>query len=221
VHEWIYIVYEASKPGTEVDTGTTYGSSQPGRGSQSAVYFLRYDGATGSSTIPRIVDDEPLGHQTFPDISADGGVLHVLWWDSRFDPCYSPARPIGNCSGGATTASLDVWGDELRDSRRHLGNTRSCVGGEKQSQLRAIRNRAVPFAGDYLWITSMGHFSFGAWTDWRDTVPGVDAREGADDDKDGADVMQCRTPLASGGFTADTCPRTGGLDQNIYGTFTP
>ena len=81
--------------------------------------------------------------------------------------------------------------------------------------------RSVPFAGDYLWITSMGNFSFGTWTDWRDTISGVDAREAASDDKDGADVKQCRTKLPSGAFTGDTCPRDGGLDQNIYGAPTP
>ena len=34
-HEWVYIVYDASKPGREVPTGTTYGSIDTGTGSQS------------------------------------------------------------------------------------------------------------------------------------------------------------------------------------------
>jgi hypothetical protein len=81
--------------------------------------------------------------------------------------------------------------------------------------------RTIPFAGDYLWVTSLGGFSFGAWTDWRDTVPGVDLRESASEDNDGADVLQCRTLLPSGAYSGDTCPRDGGLDQNIYGAVTP
>jgi hypothetical protein len=81
--------------------------------------------------------------------------------------------------------------------------------------------RAVPFAGDYLWVTSLGAFSFGAWTDWRNTVAGIDPRESSDEDNDGADVLQCRTLLASGAYTGDTCPRNGGLDQDIYGSITP
>ena len=28
-------------------------------------------------------------------------------------------------------------------------------------------NRAVPFAGDYLYISSLNDLSFGVWTDWR------------------------------------------------------
>ncbi|MFN2560862.1 MAG: hypothetical protein ABR571_06160 [Jatrophihabitans sp.] len=63
---------------------------------------------------------------------------------------------------------------------------------------------------------------FGVWTDSRNTVAGADAREGDDNDADpGADVMQCRQVLADGSFTGDTCPRAGGLDQDIYGDQTP
>jgi hypothetical protein len=79
-------------------------------------------------------------------------------------------------------------------------------------------NRAVPFNGDYLWITSFGNFSFGTWTDYRNTVAGLDAREGGDSDNDSADVKQCRTVDASGAVGPDTCPHDGGLDQNIYGS---
>jgi hypothetical protein len=81
--------------------------------------------------------------------------------------------------------------------------------------------RTVPFGGDYLYISSVGAFSFGTWTDWRDVVPGPDPREGGDSDSDAADVHQCRTQNSDGSFTSDTCPYAGGLDQNIYGAITP
>ena len=220
-HEWIYVVYEASKPGTEVDTGTTYGSLAPGRGSQSAAYFLRYDGATGVATVPTLIDAQTTGHQTFPDISADGGVLHTLWWDSRLDPCYSPARPIGNCADRTTVPSLDVWAAMSTDHGNTWTGLTRVTSQTTHPNYEQFDGRTVPFGGDYLWITSMGAFSFGAWTDWRNTVAGVDQRESANDDKGTADVLQCRLPLSSGGYTGDTCPRDGGLDQNIYGDFTP
>jgi hypothetical protein len=220
-HEWIYIVYDATKPGTEVDTGTTYGSVQTGLGSQSGVYYLRYDGATGAHIAPTLIDNQPAGHQTFADISADGGVLHALWWDSRLDPCYSATRPIGNCADRTTVPSLDVWAAMSLDR----GNT--WVGLTRLTDVTSNPNyeqfggRTVPFAGDYLWISSMGNFSYGVWTDWRNTVAGVDQREAAREDKDRADVHQCRTLLPSGAFTGDTCPRDGGLDQDIFGDYTP
>jgi hypothetical protein len=47
--------------------------------------------------------------------------------------------------------------------------------------------------------------------DQRETTP----------DETGADVLQCRTQTPDGSFTGDTCPRAGGLDQNIYGDLSP
>ena len=78
--------------------------------------------------------------------------------------------------------------------------------------------RTVPFAGDYLWIDSQGARTFAVWTDWRDTVPGNDPRTSGNN---GSEVMQCRTDFGGGAFSGDTCPRAGGLDQNIYGSLTP
>src|SRR5438105_8210797 len=101
-HDYVYVVYDPSILGTEVASGTTYGSVtsedyvnpkyHKDIGSQSGIYFFRLNGATGAHTTPALVDDPQTngGLQRFPDISADGGDLHVLWWDSRNDPCYSP-----------------------------------------------------------------------------------------------------------------------------------
>ena len=112
----VYAVYDATKPGTQTPTGTTYGSIESGVGSQSAIFFLRVAGATGTKTGPTLIDNQATGHQTFPDISADNptvasrGTVHAIWWDSRLDPCYSRTRPIGNCADRSTVPSLDAWG---------------------------------------------------------------------------------------------------------------
>ena len=220
-HEWIYMVYDATKPGTEVDTGTTYGSLASGRGSQSGAYFLKYDGATGGHTTPVLLDDQGTGHQTFPAISADGGTLHALWWDSRADSCYSPKRPIGNCADGSTVASLDVWAAMSSDHGATWVAKTRLTAVTSNPNYEQFSGRTVPFGGDYLWITSLGSFAYGAWTDWRNTVAGTDQREASSEDNDQADVLQCRTLLPSGALTGDTCPRDGGLDQDIYGGLTP
>jgi hypothetical protein len=82
-------------------------------------------------------------------------------------------------------------------------------------------NRTVPFAGDYLYLSSLGNLSFGVWTDWRDTVVGTDPREVTEDEDNAtADVHQCRV-FANGAWSGDLCPRAGGIDQNIYGDLTP
>src|SRR5207245_3176266 len=85
-----------------------------------------------------------------------------------------------------------------------------------------LDNRQVPFAGDYLWGTSMGDCAFGAWTDWRNTAAGADPREAAADDNDGADVLQCHSfNAAAGTWGTDQCPHDGGIDQTIYGSTAP
>jgi hypothetical protein len=222
----VYAVYDATKPGTQTPTGTTYGSIESGVGSQSAIFFLRVEGATGTKTGPTLIDNQATGHQTFPDISADNptvasrGTVHAIWWDSRLDPCYSRTRPIGNCADRTTVPSLDAWGarsDNFGESwtRSRISDTTSNPNYEQFS------DRTLPFAGDYLYVSSLDDFSYGVWTDWRNTVQGADPREGTgDEDGSSADVLQCRS-FSDGAWSSDTCPRAGGLDQNIYGDQTP
>ena len=168
-----------------------------------------------------MIDDRSAGHQTFPAISADGGTLHALWWDSRADSCYSSTRPIGNCADKTTVPSLDVWAAKSIDHGATWASKTRLTDTTSNPNYEQFGGRTVPFGGDYLWITSLGTFAYGAWTDWRNTVAGVDQREAASEDNDGADVHQCRTQLSSGAFTGDKCPRDGGLDQNIYGKAAP
>jgi hypothetical protein len=222
-HEWVFIVYDPSKPGTQVATGTSYHSIEDGVGSQSGVYFLRYDGANGSKTAPMLLDNQAKGHQLFPDISAGGGGnLHVIWWDSRNDPTYSPARPVGNAANGTTVPSLQVFGSASTNSGSSWSTGALVTSTLSNPDYEQFSNREVPFAGDYLWVTSKGANAFATWTDWRDTVQGADPREVTEDEDDGSsDVLQCRTFDASTGWSGDTCPHAGGLDQNIYGATSP
>ena len=224
--ETVYVVYHASIPGTEVDTGTTFGSIEVGRGSQAGAYFMKLNGATGNATTPKLIDSTDFtaqqGHQVWPDISADLGVLHVLWWDSRNDECYSPARPIGNCADRSLVPALDIYATSSTNGGSTFASPTRVSDVTHNPNYEQFSGRTVPFAGDYLWITSYGNFSYGVWTDQRNAVAGVDQREAAADDNDpGADVHQCRTQHADGSYTGDTCPRAGGLDQNIYGDTTP
>lgn len=218
--EWVYIVFDATKPGTEVPTFTTYGSLQSGTGSQSGVYFVRLDGQSGATTSPALIDDQASGHQLFPDISADGSYLHAVWWDSRNDPQYSPMRPVGNDAMGKTYPSLDAWAAVSKDQGATWTSKRKLSAATSNPNYDQFSNRTVPFAGDYLWITSVGGVAFATWTDWRDVVAGVDPRES--NSTDGADVKQCRTYNASTmTWSSDQCPHDGGLNQNIYGSIAP
>jgi hypothetical protein len=159
---------------------------------------------------------EAVGHQLFADVVADSGVVHVLWWDSRNDSCYSPARPVGNCADGTLTASLDAFGATLSPALTAVGTTRlsDVTSNPNWDQ---FAGRTVPFAGDYLWVDSAAGRTFSTWTDYRNTVPGNDPRTAGTR----GDVLQCRTLRADGTYTGDTCPRAGGLDQDIYGDLSP
>jgi hypothetical protein len=214
------MVYDATIPGTEVASGTSNGSIAPGTASQSGAYFVRYNGATGAATTPIRIDSQSVGHQVFPAIAADGGVLHALWWDSRHDPFYSPKRPVGNDSLGNVGASLEVFAAKSTDRGSTWTIGAPITDTMSNPNYEQFSNRAAPFAGDYLWITSKGDFAFGVWTDWRNTVPGADQREGVKS-AEGADVKQCRTFSSVSGWSGDQCPNDGGLDQNIYGSTAP
>jgi hypothetical protein len=218
--ELLYLVYDATIPNTQVATGTSYGSIAPGTGSQSGVYFVRYNGATGAATAPKLIDAPASGHQFFPAISVDGGVVHTLWWDSRNDPSYSPMRPVGNDATGHVGPSLDVFGANSTNGGNTWSASTRITTTTSNPNYEQFSSRTVPFAGDYLWVTSMGTFAFGTWTDWRNTVPGSDPREGAGS-TEGADVNQCQTFNPATGWSGDQCPHAGGIDQNIYGAGAP
>jgi hypothetical protein len=228
-HEWIYMAYDATKPGTEAPTGTTYGTDGPGVGGQDGIFFIRYDGATGAHTAPELIDGQPVGHQVFPDISADGGVLHAIWWDSRNDRCYSVTRPIGNCADRTTVPSLDVYGAMSTDAGDNWTPGARITDVTTNPNYEQFDNRSVPFAGDYLWVTSLGSFAYTTWTDSRNVVQGTDPREATEDaDQTTSDVHQCRelrTVQTKKGpvsfWTGDLCPHDGGIDQNIYGDLAP
>jgi hypothetical protein len=222
-HEWIYLVYNATKPGTVVDSGTTYGSAGIGKGSQAGVFFVRYDGANGQTTTPELIDNRATGHQGYPDIAADGGMLHALWWDTRNDPCYSATRPVGNCADRSTVPALEVYATSSNDHGVSWVASTKVTDVMSNGNYEQFDNRSVPFGGDYLWITARGSFVYGTWTDWRNTVQGSDPREVTEDEDNAtADVKQCRTfDATTGTWSGDLCPHEGGIDQDIYGASVP
>jgi hypothetical protein len=171
------------------------------------------------------LDTVAAGHQWFPDIASGGGVISVVFYDSRADPAYAPGHPPGNTASGANS------GDVV-----HTLVAQSTNGGAswRETQVSSVGSnfgwethgsRRVGFWGDYLYISAVGGTVKAAWTDSRDLVPGSDPREtGADDDADGFDVFQPCTYVPndinaasySSPLISDPCLSQGGLDQNIY-----
>ncbi len=224
-HEWVYIVYEAIVPGSEVPTGTTFGwADQQGAGGQSAIYYVRYNGATGAHTTPERIALTNEGQQFYPDLAVDAGPVTPLWREPRNDantaaPTFC-GGPQGNDAPGNSGPSLDVYAATRPISGGAWSGATRISDETTNGNWEQFSGRTVPFGGDYLWIDSVNGVTFGTWTDWRNTVAGTDLRETTQDET-GADVLQCRHVTASGGISGDTCPRDGGLDQNIYGDYAP
>ncbi len=146
--EWVYIVYDATKPGTETATTSTYHTMEPGEVGQAATFFVRYNGANASHTTPVVIDNQSAGHQIFPDISADGGVLHAIWWDSRLDCVLQRReadRELRQSHDGAVARRLRGEVDGSRNQldgqdARHRRDYEPELGAVRRS-FRSIRRR--------------------------------------------------------------------------------
>jgi hypothetical protein len=220
----LWMVYDASVPATETASESTYNTAPQGadgtlRVGQGAIYLTRTSNGGATWSAPVRLAPEAVGHQFFPDINADGGVLFAVWHDSRFDPQYSVQRPPGNAAAKDAAGfhlavpGLDTFGASSTDG----GTTWSQVRLSTQTQMpnyEMFGDRRVPFHGDYNYVSSVGAFGYGTWTDTRQVRPGDDPRYAGGE---GFDVLQCRTADASGTFGPDTCPNAGGLDQDIFG----
>ena len=217
----VYVVYNATKPGTQTPTGTTYGTIVSGTGSQSATYFTTIKNGVGQGD-GTIVDPQAKGHQFFPDVAAKNGKLHLIWWDSRNDVAYSPTLPPGDTSTGTTSGdALDVYATAKSYGDASFPPAIRVTNRGTNGNFEQFDGRRVPFGGDYLWVTAVGQNAYVVWTDWRDTVAGVDPRpfDASETVPDGFDVLQCRT--ASDNYASDSCQNAGGKDQNIYGDQAP
>ena len=206
-------------PGRHTGRPSPASAARPGSSSSGSTAQRDEDG-------PSLIDAQPIGHQIFPDISADNpsassrGTLHTIWWDSRNDRCYSPTRPIGNCANRRTVPSLDAWGARSRRTTGRLGAD-PAQRHTSNPNYEQFADRTVPFAGDYLYVSSVNDFAFGVWTDWRNTVQGTDPREDPEDE-DGATADVHPVPrLRRRGVERRPLPARRGLDQNIYGDLAP
>jgi hypothetical protein len=221
----VYLVYDATIPGTQQGSQTTYNTANPVgttlRVGQGGIYFATLTGNRWST--PRLLAPTARGHQFFPDINADGGVLHALWHDSRNDPAYSVQYPPGNNGAvrdaagfAAATHGLDTYAASSTNGGTNWALAR-LSGASQMPNYEMFGDRRVPFHGDYNYVSSVGAFAYNTWTDTRQVVPGNDPRYAGGE---GFDVLQCRTQDAAGTWSADTCPNAGGLDQDIYGAAT-
>jgi hypothetical protein len=234
-----YVVYDASVPGTETPTGSTYGTIVSGTGSQASIILIRTLDGGASWSSPTRIDPQAKGHQYFPDIDANAGKLYAVWQDSRVD---TPTGPPGTAADFRTVPVNNDWvsanppgavrssPDGLQSfyATKSLTASGELTAGAWTTALVSTVNtmpqyeqfgaRDVPFFGDYNYIDAAGSVLMN-WTDQRDAVAGGDPRYTNGDGTDGFDVLQCRV-FSMGAWSGDNCHNAGGLNQNIYGFVT-
>ena len=228
-HEWIYMVYDATKPGTEASTGTTYGTDGRGVGGQAGTFFLRYDGATGGHTTPAVIDGQVtrtpgvprhLGGRRRPACDLVGQPeRHVL---QRHPPDRQLRRPDDGAVARRLRSDFDRRG---RDMDREDAHHRRL----DESQLRAVRQprgavRGRLPVGDVARELRVHGVDGLARHGARHRSQGVAGGRGRDDRRREAmpepDTIQTKKGPVSF-WSGDLCPHDGGIDQNIYGDLAP
>ncbi len=192
---------------------------------QSKVFVRNSPDGTAWPTPAATLDGVAAGHQWTPDIASAGGVITVVFYDSRGDPAYAPSLPPGNTAGGQNSGDvIHTWVAKSANGGTTWGETQVSTAGSNFGW-ETHGSRRDGFWGDYIYVSAVGSNTMVTWTDSRDLVPGTDPREtGAADDHDGFDVFQPCTyvpndinaPAYSSPTIADPCLSQGGLDQNIY-----
>jgi hypothetical protein len=192
---------------------------------QSKVFVRNSPDGVNWPTAAATLDSVASGHQWTPDISSGGGVLSVVFYDSRGDAVYAASLPPGDTASGHNSGNvINTWLAKSSNggttwSESQLSSSGSNFGWETHGA------RRDPFWGDYIYISAVDNTVIAAWTDSRDLVAGTDPREtGSDDDDDGFDVYQPCTydpndinaAAYSSPAIGDSCLSQGGLDQNIY-----
>jgi hypothetical protein len=192
---------------------------------QSKVLVRNSPDGTAWPTPAATLDTVAVGHQWTPDIASAGGVITVVFYDSRADPAYAPSVPPGNTAGGQNSGDvIHTWVAKSTNGGTSWSETRVSTAGSNFGW-ETHGSRRDGFWGDYIYVSAVGSSVMVAWTDSRDLVPGSDPREtGAADDHDGFDVFQPCTYVPndinaaaySSPTVDDPCLSQGGLDQNIY-----
>jgi hypothetical protein len=204
--------------GPYLTADTTHGTlimafqaAQPSGQGQITYVFSADGGATWSSQA--LLAPSATGHQFFPWLTASGGRVNAIWYDSQGDPNYSAGRAPCNTATGGTTACLNVRYAESSDGGKTWSTSIEVSGAPTNPNYEQFGGRLVPFFGDYITVAAQGDTIGAVWTDQRNTVGAADPSG----DNDGADVAG--DPETGGTCTSslNACfDGTGGLDQNIY-----
>ena len=187
----------ASRAREVADRARPTGRSSAGR-RQPVGRLLPRAGRRDRATRPRrcSIDDQPTGHQLFPDIAVDGGhAPRDLVGQPQRPRRYSPARARSATTRPATPSVARRLRARPRPTTgAHWTGRDAAHRHDDQPQLRAVRqpHRAVRRRLPVGHV--VGGSTFGVWTDWRDTVAGRDPRETPADERRRAPTSSSAAP---------------------------
>ncbi|HEX6491411.1 MAG TPA: sialidase family protein [Gaiellaceae bacterium] len=180
---------------------------------QGQIEYSYSTNAGRSWSAPVALSPSATGHQFFPFLTASGGRVNAIFYDSRGDPNYSPTRPPCNSASGFTSACLNVRYAESSDGGKTWSPSVQVTDAPTNLNYEQFGGRRIPFFGDYITVAAQGNTVGAVWTDQRDTVGAPDPAG----DNDGADVAGDPETGGTCHSSFTTCfDMTGGLDQNIY-----
>jgi hypothetical protein len=157
----------------------------PVSGGDVAVSRSKTNGSTWETPVR---PHSPFGHQIFPYLTAAGGKLSIVWYDSRSEPNFTPSGPVtGDCPDGATTGAgctgMDVFyaqADTGRPGPLSFGLALRVTSQSFNPNLFATIKAVSPFIGDYIAVAVTRTTALVVWADNRDINPTLNAQEDAD-----------------------------------------
>ena len=157
---------------------------------------------------------------SIPDLAVDDGTLHVLWWDSRNDPTLLAAPPARSATTRTATSAPRSTSTRARSNVRrhvdHAGEAHRLRSNGNYEQFATARCRsAATTCGS---TRGMASPSASGPTGGTPSPAPTSREPGTRTTAPTSAVPPRSTPRRS---TADTCPRAGGLDQDIYGDLSP
>src|SRR5947199_10300806 len=140
-------------------------AARTAEGGQSKVFVRNSPDGVSWPTPAATIDAVATGHQWFPDIASSGGTISVVFYDSRADPAYSPARPPGNTTAGVNSGDVvNTFVAQSVNGGASWSETQvSSVGSNFGWETHG--SRRIGFWGDYLYISAVGGTVTAAWTD--------------------------------------------------------
>jgi hypothetical protein len=125
------------------------------------------------------------GHELMPSLAAAGGMLSIIWYDSRSEPAFTPSGPLtGQCPAGATTGAgctgMDVFYNQASTTAAGalaFGSELKITDQSFNPNLYGSIKAVTPFIGDYISLAATATTAYAVWTDNRDINPTLNAQE--------------------------------------------